>query len=173
MHLLFTAAALLGLAGASNAQYSQDRLDPTPYGYSFRLGVLFPSDDTLSNLGDNWLGVGIDYAFTKQFFKGSTTYFSLDYIVRGFEGDKGSYWPLLVNQRFYGENVGEQRMYALVGFGAVIFDLNQHDAVFGGRLGVGYELGQHIFVEASHFVSETAKGGVRASSTGIYLGYRF
>jgi hypothetical protein len=145
-----TATAII-FSGNASAQYGQDRIDPTPYGFSFRAGGVFAIDDDLNDFADGWFGFGIDYAFTKQYLRDSETFFSVDYITKSSSGEKGTYWPILV----------------------VIIDLASSDSVIGGRVGFGLELGERIFAEASLFLSEDNRDGVAATSGGVYLGYRF
>ncbi len=169
-----TATATLTLSGAAMAQFSSTRLDATPYDFSFRAGVVVPWDSDLRDIADSWIGIGIDYTFTKQFIRGSETFFSLDMITKSSQFQRGTYWPILLNQRFYfGQYEDEKRTYAIIGAGVVVVDVVSSDTVFGGRLGFGVELGPNMFLELNNFLSAASTGSITTNSSGLYLGYRF
>ncbi|MCH7926126.1 MAG: hypothetical protein IIC51_11380, partial [Planctomycetes bacterium] len=48
-----------------------------------------------------------------------------------------------------------------------------NETVAMGRAGIGVELGEHTFMEANFVYSDQGQGGVRATSGGLYLGYRY
>ena len=171
---LISIVALTMVAGAAIAQDSHGHFDPTPYNFSFRLGIVWPSTDPLRAMENNWLSVGADYTFTKQFFHNSETYLSVDYIAKSGSGAQGTYWPILVNQKFYTGNRGEEaRTYLTAGIGIVIFDVIKSDTVVGGKFGAGVEFSKQLFVEGNYFLSDASQGNVRAQSFGVYIGYRF
>lgn len=173
--LILSAASVLMAGSRAMAQISYPPLDPTPYGFSFRGGVVFPFDNDLSDISSTWLGVGVDFTFTKQFIKNSETYLSADYITKNTSGQRGTFWPLLINQRFYSRrsDPDANRTYLLAGFGMAIVDVIDSDTVICGRVGLGMELSRQIFVEGSLFFSDRSTGGIITSSAGLYLGYRF
>ena len=108
--LVLAASAFgLGLAAISAAQAP---IDPTPSGVSLRAGGVIALDDDLRDISKTWAAVGLDYTFTKQFLKNSDTYMSLDYIFNNGRGKKGSYWPLMLCQKFYTHN-GASRIVAM------------------------------------------------------------
>ncbi|MBI5705463.1 MAG: hypothetical protein HZC36_00560 [Armatimonadetes bacterium] len=168
---LISVGALALMTGSAMAQI--ENFDPTPYNFSFRFGIVMPGTDPLREIENNWLSIGIDYTFSKQYVKGSETYLSIDWIGKSGSGEKGSYWPILVNQKFFTAGQEDARTYITVGVGVVNFNVSSSDTVFGGRLGFGVELSRQIFAEASYFASDAAKGGLRAQSFGAYIGYRF
>lgn len=171
---LLPIAALALVSGAALAQDSQGRFDPTPYNFSFRLGLVLPSTDPLRAMENNWLGFGMDYTFPKQFFKGSETSVSADYIAKSFSGEHGSFWPIMVNQKFFSGDFGEEgRTYFLAGIGVVMFDVSTSDTVFGGKIGAGVEFSKQLFLEGDYYISDASKGNIRAQSLGLWFGYRF
>jgi hypothetical protein len=170
--LVFAASAFgLGAAALSSAQ----AIDATPSGISVRGGVIIAIDEELREVQNLWGGLGLDYTFDKQYMRGSETYISLDWIFHRWGGDKGTFWPLMLGQKFYrgGNDLGEERMYFNVGLGAVFFDIGQSDTVFGGKVGLGKEFGPNIFGEATLYLSEENKFGFNAASIAFWLGYRF
>lgn len=174
LNVLLSAGALLVSSGAAIAQGSS--VDVTPYSFSFKLGGLFAANDGLRDVERIWWAVGADYTFKTQFLKNSETFLSVDYNASNASAKKGSFWPVMINQRFFtneGGIDGTERTYFTLGLGAFVFDITGTETVFGGRIGVGRELGEHIFVEGNFFYSDVIPGGVRATSAGFYLGYRF
>lgn len=167
-------AAAFGLAASVLAQ-TRSTIDPTPSGISFRGGVVLPIDDDLRDLGNSWFGFGMDYEFNKRYLKNSDTFISLDMVLHSQDFDKGVYWPLMLNQRFYtgGDELGQNRGYFTVGIGAVFFDVVSSDTRIGAKFGVGKEFGPNIFGEANLFMSRQSSDGINAGSVGFYIGYKF
>ena len=89
-------------------------------------------------------------------------------------GDKGNMFPIILNQRWYtgGDYESANRTYFFVGAGVAIIDVVNTNTVIAGRTGLGAEFGEHIFGEVTLVYSD-ASAGARASSVGLYLGYRF
>ncbi len=158
-------AATLGVTAVASAQNT----DYTPHNFSFRLGTVFPLDHHLRDVNKTFLAIGADYKFNTQYLKNGETYFSLDYIAKAWTGEKGTMWPLMINQRF----MGKDGSYWSLGAGAVNMNFSKSDTVFGARFGVGKNLGESIFVEGAFLWSDKSRGNVRATSLGFYIGYRF
>lgn len=170
---LIGAAALAGMSLSALAPAQVDRItDATPYNFSFRGGWVLPIDDKLSDFADSLIGVGVDYVFPKQFLRGSETFFSVDYIFKSTSGQKGSIFPVLLNQRFYSDPSTQMGTYWLVGIGATVVDIRGTETGFGGRFGLGVRMSEQLFLEGNAFFSEDVNN-VRNVSVGVYLGYRF
>ena len=170
--ILATAAVALSVPTIASAQPN----DITPYNFGFRAGVVFPLDEGLRTLNRTTLGFGIDYTLQQRLIPGAETFLSFDWFTRS-RGGGINVFPILLNQRFYLSPVNEiadRRTYAFVGLGAVFFDGGGSSARLGGRLGLGVELGQNLFAETALYLSDVTRNtGVRATSLGVYLGYRF
>lgn len=133
-----------------------------------------PGTDPLRAMENNWLSIGLDYTFDKQFVKGSETYMSIDWIGKSGSGEQGTFWPIMISQKFYtNRDNSENRTYYTLGIGVVVFDVVSSDTVLGGKLGAGFELSRQLFLEGNYYLSDASKGNVRAQSFGMYLGYRF
>jgi hypothetical protein len=172
--LLLFALAIFASCGSAFAQYSRDKIDPTPYGFSFRGGAAFPVESELRDLNEAWVALGVDYTFTKQYLQNSETYLSVDYILHSTSGKNGTVWPLMVNQKFYTErDRTDNRTYFLAGVGAVVMDIGGSDTVIGARVGLGFELSKQVFAEFVFVWSDENDAGVRATNGAVYLGYRF
>ncbi|MFY9235195.1 MAG: hypothetical protein WAO58_12140 [Fimbriimonadaceae bacterium] len=168
-------AALVGALAVSGISSGQSNY--YPINLSFRAGGVFPIDDNLADLGNSLFGLGIDYRIDKPFFEGGETFFSLDWFSGTTTGRKGNVFPVMVNQKWYtrqSEDGSEgSRSYFFLGAGAVFIDVAGSDTVIGLRGGVGVELGSAFFTEGTFFISDRARGDVRATAAGVYLGYRF
>jgi hypothetical protein len=170
---IFTAAAVLaalGTAGAASAQ--TNTLNLTPVGISVRGGVVLPLDSTLENLGNSLIGLGLEYQLPRSYLPNGETYLALDYFAPRIGGDKGSVFPLTINQRWYDNPDGLRRNYFFLGLGAAFIDVTNSEVAVALRGGYGIELGDRIFTEITGYVSDKA-GGARANGVGLYLGYRF
>ena len=60
---LGSVVALSMVSAAALAQDSSGHFDPTPYDFSFRVGVVWPGTDPLRAMENNWLNFGMDYRF--------------------------------------------------------------------------------------------------------------
>jgi hypothetical protein len=171
---LTLAASAFGL-GAAALCAAQTPIDATPSGISFRLGAVLALDSGLRDVDKTWVAIGMDYTFPKQFLRNSETYIGVDYIFRSSSGDRGSFWPLMLGQRFYtddGDVDAGSRSYLNVGIGVVFFDITGSEVGGGLKAGFGKEFGPNIFGEATLFLSESRQG-VNANSLGFFIGYRF
>jgi hypothetical protein len=163
---IFAAMAALGIVGSAAAQ-------GYPYNFSVRGGVVFPIDRSYSNISSSFFGLGAEYTLDTSFIKGGETFLSLDYISKTLGRDKGSVLPFAINQRFFlGNQTFGARSYYYIGLGGAVVDFNGSDTVLGARFGVGRELNTQFFTEATLFVNDKSNG-LRTTSFGLYLGFRF
>ena len=162
--------ASLGLAGVA---YAQDIGNPV--NVAFRLGFGYPIDDVTRAQVGNMIGFGGDYFFEKSLLGNTETYLSIDWLGKSLSGAKGNMFPLALNLRWYigGDYYSANRTYFHLGAGVAIIDIFGTDSVAMVRSGIGVELGEHIFMEANFVYSDQGQGGVRATSGGLYLGYRY
>jgi hypothetical protein len=147
----------------------------TPVNLAFRLGFVYPLDEFTRDATGNLIGVGADYFLDRSLLQGAgESTISFDWMGRGMNGAKGNMFPIMINQRWYrsGDYQSANRRYYFLGAGIAIIDVVNTNTVFAARAGVGMELGEHIFGEAT-FVWSDASAGARATSLGAYIGYRF
>lgn len=164
--LALAAFATLAISGAAMA-------DTYPYNVSVRGGVVFPIDKSYSNISSTFFGVGVDIALNKSLFKGGETFISVDYQSKTLGRDKGSVFPIMLNQKFWGAGkLNGTRTYTILGLGAVVVDYTGSSTTIGGRAGLGLELSEQAFTEAVLTLSDKT-GGLRANGLGFYIGYRF
>lgn len=172
--MVLTAGLTLAMSAAASAQFGQGQINPTPYNFSFRGGVVLPLDSDLRDVSTTWLSLGVDYTFVRQFIRNSETYLSVDYIAKSGAGQQGTYWPIMVSQRFFlGQEESDNRQWVFGGLGVVVFDINKTATVFGGKVGYGREFSRNIFAEGTLYLSDRAEPGLSAFSLGVHLGYRF
>jgi hypothetical protein len=169
MNKLIAVAAAASLSVGALAQFD------TPVNLAFRIGYAYPLDSKTRDTVRNFIGVGADYFFGKSLIgqNGETT-LSFDWLGKSGSGAKGNAFPIMLNQRWYGpaRPGTEQRTYAFLGLGVAIVDVVSTDTVLAARAGYGVELGPKIFAEGTFLFTDDASGA-RATSVGVYLGYRF
>ncbi len=178
MNRIALSVAALAFAGIAAAQYSSEKLDPTPYGFTLRGGIGMPIDRDLKDVSKTWLTLGAEFNFNKSWIRDWETTISGDWFGKSGNGEKGNFFPLMINQRIYlgeGSPDGGQRAYLTLGAGIVIFDLpeSRTDTVFGGRAGLGFELSRSIVFEANGFFSDKIDRSTRGSIFQFAFGYRF
>lgn len=159
--------AALGASAFSTAQIAE------PTNLSLRLGWAYPIDNATRDLTRNLIGVGADYYFQRSLFGNGDTTLSVDWLGKSGSGAKGNIFPIMLNQRWYNDVSDDmRRTYFFLGAGVAVIDVNSTDTALAGRAGFGMELSEHIFGEATLIYSDAA-AGARATSVGVYIGYRF
>ncbi len=167
---------------ALNASAAQTGLSqgppPQPSFFTVRAGVDFAIDGRLSNYSPILIGAGIDYTFSNAFIKNAETFISADGMFRTRGNQRLNLFPFCINERFYltpkPSNTSPQAgtAYVFLGLGATLFDAGNSTFRFGGRAGIGTQLGQNWVAEAALFLS-SADQGAQADVIGVYLGYKF
>ncbi len=171
---LAACAATLGLSAGAFAQFGGTHtLDATPNQFNIRGGIILPIDNSLRDLNNAWIGVGLDYRFEKSLLKLGETYLSIDWIGQSSSGTDFNVFPVMLNQRFWGEGTPGARTYTFLGLGVVFFDAGPADSVYAVRGGVGKELNNMVFVEGALTLSGKDDNGRVANNLGFYVGYRF
>jgi hypothetical protein len=170
---LVAVAALVGLGGSAIAQNESSRIDAYPYNLSIRGGVGLPIDENFRDFSKSLIAVGADYLLRRSLIKGGESYLSFDYIVKDTKNDTNRVIPIAINQKFYQGAEGEEnRPYYFVGLGVTFVSENSSNTVLSGRAGIGLDLGERIFTEATLFLGDRA-ANIRPNLIGIYLGYKF
>jgi hypothetical protein len=176
MRRIISAAATIaafGIAGGASAQTTISNNDLIPTAVTLRAGVCLPLDQTLTDVANSLVDLGVEFIPSSSLIKGGETFYSLDYFSTGFHGSKGTVWTAAINQRWYhgGPDV-YRRSYLYLGIGAAVIDVNTSGTGFALRGGYGQELGEHIVAEIGGYISDRA-GGARANAVTFSLGYRF
>ena len=170
---LVAVSALFAVCGSAMAQNEGSRVDAYPYNLSVRGGIGLPIDENLRDAGKSLIAVGADYLLRRSFIKGGESFLSFDYIVKDTKSDKNRIIPIAINQKFYqGVEGQENRPYYFVGLGITFVNEKSSNTVLSGRAGVGLDLGERIFTEATLFLGDRA-ANVRPNLIGLYLGYKF
>lgn len=171
MKSILILAAMGGLAAASSAQSLE-----SPTNLAIRLGIHFPFDENVRDASGNLVNVGVDFFLQRSLLKGERTesYFSVDWLSKSGNGDKGNIFPILINQRWYSPQAtgDENRTYFHAGVGAALMDVGSSDTVLAARIGAGVEFSKHLFGEANFLITGDADG-YRGTGIGLQLGYRF
>lgn len=160
--------ASLGIAAFSSAQSFEQ-----PSNIAFRLGYVYPIDSVTRDTVKGFIGVGADFFPNFQILKNAETTISLDWLGKSGSGAKGNMFPIMINQRFYSNDVsGERKSWFSFGAGVAIIDITSTKTVLAIRGSYGMMLGENLFAEIPLLYSDSA-GGARATSVGFYIGYRF
>lgn len=172
--LLLLSAALM-LAVTAHASSGANQFG-SPNNIAFRIGIAYSFDDSTRSAGGTLFGVGMDYYLERSLFgPEGEAYVSLDWLTGTKSGSNVQMFPLMINQKWFGEprNLdGTQRTYWFVGGGIVFLGNDDTVTTFGARGGVGMELSDVLFIEGTVLVGGSGRG-VRPSSVGAYVGYRF
>lgn len=167
------AAAMLASCVAGSAFAQAREFDPTPHGFSFRLGAAWPQDGDLRGDRESWAALGVDYNIQTSILRTGDSFLSLDYINSDFGGGGDAIVPIMLGNRFYsGDMDMNNRSYFLFGLGAVVFQGDDNEVNFGGILGGGVNMGEHLFFEGRFNFSAKVEG-VSTNAFGLYVGYRF
>lgn len=176
MRRIISAAATIaafGIVGSASAQTSASNNDLTPTAVTFRGGVCLPLDQTLTDVANSLVDLGVEYVPSSSLFKGGETFYSLDYFSTGFHGNSGTVFVGAINQRWYnGGPDAFRRSYLFLGVGGAVIDVNKSGTAFAVRGGYGQELGEHVIAEIAGYISDRA-GGARANAVTFSIGYRF
>ncbi len=165
------------LSASALAQVSHHPIDAHPYNLSIKGSLYLPIDDPLRDL-DNWFAGGsLEYLFPTQLIRGSETFLEIGAYVHTTASSNITIIPLTINQRFWGAPGssifgGMGRSYFYAGLGVTWF-APRGSAELTARLGVGTELGQRTFLDASFFFSEEDPRGIRNTGVTFSVGYRF
>jgi hypothetical protein len=171
MKTTFVALAALMISGAAFAQTSDLGMN----GVSLRFGMVFPLDNTLSSVTDNFANFAIEFQAPSSLAKGTDTYFAIDYFSKNLGNfTKGSVVPVTYNMRVYQKSGTTRQTYAYGGLGVAVVDLTgPSDTVLCVRGGFGMNTSEHLFLEAGGtFTTKTNTQG-SFNTIGLYIGYRF
>ena len=161
-------ALAIGLVPLAQAQS-----DLIPTNLNVRLGFVYPTERATRNYTGQMGGIGVDFNTTISLWKGAQGFFSIDFMTGAVSGDKGYFLPIMYNARIMlGQTPTGTSTYFFVGAGAVNMDVGVSKTVFGARGGIGANLSETTFLEATYMWSDD-NGYVRASNLGIYYGFRF
>ncbi|MCW5940184.1 MAG: hypothetical protein KF884_11745 [Fimbriimonadaceae bacterium] len=165
---------LLLIAAVGAASFGSAQGIEQPVNLAVRLGWVFPINNAMRDVANNYIGVGVDYFTNTTLLPNGELTVSADWFGKSGSGAKGNVFPIMLNQRFYAKPRGEDdlRSYVFFGAGIAIVDINQSQTVLAGRVGYGVELGRNLFAEGTLTHSDSARGA-RATAAGIYIGYRF
>lgn len=172
MNKILAVAAAVGALGVSAFGQAQKKYDFTPYNYGFRLGASFAQDSALNETDDTLLTIGVDYNFGTSILRRGDSFASLDLASGEFGAEDGSLWSLMMNNRFYFDEVSKQS-YLIVGIGALFTDLDESDVLFGGRVGLGFNVGENLYLVGQYTFGQKTGGDINPAHTGFFVGYRF
>ena len=171
MKTTLIALAALMISGAAFAQTSDLGMN----GISMRIGMVFPLDNKLSSVNDNFTNLAIEFQRPTSLSGGTDTYFAIDYFSKNIGTlGKGSVFPVTYNMRVYQRNGTTRQSYFYGGLGFAFVDLiGSSDTVVCARGGFGMNVSDHTFIEAGGTFTAPTNSSGSFNTLGIYVGYRF
>ncbi len=172
MKTTLVALAALMISGGAFAQTSDLGMN----GVSLRLGMVFPLDNTLSGVNDNFSNIALEFQSPSGLSKGTDSYFALDYFSKNLGNfGKGSVVPITYNVRIHQHSSGGTRQtYAYGGLGLAFVDLlGPSETVLCARGGFGMNVSDHSFIEAGATFTPSTSSSGSFNTIGISIGYRF
>ncbi len=142
---------------------------------NIRLGANVVNRANMRTVGDVWLAVGADVKLRSGSIIGEGELFlGVDYYTRSKGGQSASITAVTLTQIFSVDPSEKFRGY--IGFGAGAYVLKpagvSAKTVFGGKLVLGYDINEKLFVELDYHLTGKEMD-YRGDSTTILVGYRF
>ncbi len=169
MKTTLIALAALMVTGAAYAQNNDMN------GVSFKLGMAFPLDNTLSGVNDNFTSLGIEFTTPSPMVRNTESYLSIEYFSKSLGSfGKGSAIPVTYNMRFFQKTGTARQTYAYAGLGFAVLDfIGASQTVAAVRGGFGMNISEHGFVEAGGTFTANSNTNGAFNTVGIYFGYKF
>jgi hypothetical protein len=168
-----TAIALAALMTCGVASAQNTTNDMNLNGISMRLGLAYPIDNTLRGFSESLSGIGIEFAQNGSIAKNGESYVAIDYMTKRLgEFGKGAVVPVTYNTRIY-NGQGKRRTYTFFGAGVGFADFTSAETVLIARGGLGIQLSDSNFLEATGTFSAATANTGSINTIGLYFGYRF
>lgn len=157
-------------AGQARAQFDNPATD-----VSIRVGANVVNRANMRAVGDVWAAVGADVKLRGGSIIGEGELFlGVDYYTRSKSGQTASITAITLSQVFSVDPSEKFRGY--IGFGAGAYVLKpagvSAKTVFGGKLILGYDVNEKVFVEVNYHLTGKEMD-YRGDSTTFLVGYRF
>lgn len=171
-------AALLTLAltlGVFTAQQARAQFDNPATDVSIRVGANVVNRASMRAVGDVWLAVGADVKLRGGSLIGEgEMLLGVDYYTRSKGGQTSSITAITLTQVFSIDPTEQFKGYIGLGAGAYVLKPAGVSAktVFGGKLVLGYDINEKLFVELNYHLTGKEQD-YRGDSTTILVGYRF
>lgn len=171
-------AALLSLAlvlSVWSIPQAQAQFDNPNTDVSIRVGANVVNRAAMRTVGDVWPAIGADVKLRGGSLIGEGEMFlGIDYYTRSQGGQTSSITAITLTQVFSVDPTEQFKGYIGLGAGAYVLKPAGDSAktVFGGKLVLGYDINEKLFVELDYHLTGKEMG-FRGDSTTFLVGYRF
>lgn len=160
--------------GIFAAQQAQAQFDNPSTDLSLRLGANVVNRANMRAVGDVWLAVGADVKLRGGSPIGEgEMLLGVDYYTRSSSGQSSSITAITLTQVFSVDP--SEKFKGYIGVGAGVYVLKpvgvSSKSVFGGKLVLGYDINEKVFIELNYHLTEKQQD-FRGDSTTILIGYR-
>jgi hypothetical protein len=160
--------------GIFAAQQAQAQFDNPSTDLSLRLGANVVNRANMRAVGDVWLAVGADVKVRGGSPIGEgEMLLGVDYYTRSSSGQSSSITAITLTQVFSVDP--SEKFKGYIGVGAGVYVLKpvgvSAKSVFGGKLVLGYDINEKVFIELNYHLTEKQQD-FRGDSTTILIGYR-
>ncbi len=157
------------------AQQARAQFDNPATDVHIRVGANVVNRAAMRTVGDVWVAVGADVKLRSGSIIGEGELFlGLDYYTRSKGGQSASITAITLSQVFSIDP--SEKFLGYIGFGAGAYVLKpagvSAKTVFGGKLILGYDVNEKVFVEVNYHLTGKEMD-YRGDSTTILVGYRF
>lgn len=169
---LLSLALTLSVLGAPQARA---QFDSTATDVSIRVGANVVNRASMRTVGDVWLAIGADVKLHGGSLIGEgEMLLGIDHYTRSQGGQTASITAITLTQVFSVDPTERFKGYIGLGAGAYVLKPSGVSAktVFGGKLVLGYDINEKLFVELDYHLTGKEMD-FRGDSTTILVGYRF
>lgn len=158
----------LAIASMSSAQ---SQLMPT--NMNLRIGFVFPLETNTRDFTGTMYGLGVDVPTNIKLTNRTSSYFSADFMTGALDGKRGWFVPVMYNARLpLGSTQVGESTYIFAGAGFVHARVGGTSTVFGFRGGLGLNLGESTFAEATMWWSDSINGA-HLNAVSVHYGFKF
>ncbi|MBL8059133.1 MAG: hypothetical protein JNK63_00285 [Chthonomonas sp.] len=164
---------LLVLSALALVSVSQAQSNLLPTNMNLRLGATFPLETNTRDFTGTLFGIGADIPTSLRIANQLSWYFSMDFMTGSLDGKRGWFVPVMYNARLpLGQTSVGESTYLFGGAGLVHARLGGTETVWGFRGGLGLNLGENTFAEATMWWSDSINGG-HLNAISVHYGMKF
>lgn len=161
--------------GVLMALQAQAQFDNPASDVHLRVGANIVNRASMRTVGDVWLAVGADVKIHgASLIREGTLFVGIDYYTRSKGGQSSSITAITLTEVFSIDPSEKFKGYIGLGAGAYVLKPAgvSAETVFGGKLVLGYDIDERLFIEVNYHLTGRAQN-YRGDSTTFLVGYRF
>lgn len=164
---------LLAISALALVSISQAQSNLLPTNMNLRLGATFPLETNTRDFTGTLFGIGADIPTSISMSNRVSWFFSVDFMTGSIDGKKGWFLPVMYNARLpLGQTSVGESTYLFAGTGIVHARLFGTETVWGFRAGLGLNLSESSFAEATMWWSDNINGG-HLNALSVHYGFKF